>query len=229
MQIMVLTKLEPSGRIADQAFEAVRTAIINGDYPAGRRLQIRELATELGISVMPVREAITRLEEAGLVESKPYRGAVVKAFTPEELLEIYAVRRLLEVEAARLGAPQVSDAGLARLDDVQAEMAESVRHGDYVNYLDLDEQILTIVYKSSGNRVLFGTIESLWERCRHYKIVGAKDELSAGLPRHLLEHQEHLIQAVKERDSDRAATVTRNSLDAAIARIRVALEDQQDR
>lgn len=220
---MVLPKLETSHRIATQAFEAIRNAIINGEYPAGRRLQIRDLAKELGISVMPVREAITRLEESGLVESKPYRGAVVKELTLEEVLQIYNVRRLLEVEAATLGAPRVSSQGIERLEDLQAQMAEHVRNGRFVEYLDLDEEILTIVYRASGNRVLTETIQALWVRCRHFKIMGARDELTSRLPEGLLDHQKHLILAVRNGDGEDAARATQSSLDDAIARIKQTL------
>src|SRR5699024_1934684 len=73
-------------RIGDQVFEAMQASILNGDYRSGQRLRIRQLAAELGTSVMPVRESLARLEEVGLVETSPHRGAVVKTFTAEELL-----------------------------------------------------------------------------------------------------------------------------------------------
>src|SRR5699024_2740299 len=101
---MPLSKLQATARVGDQAYDALHTAIVTGEYEAGRRLQIRDLAADLGISVMPVREAIKRLEEVGLVETQPYRGAIVKELSRSELLQIYAVRGLLEIEAASLGA-----------------------------------------------------------------------------------------------------------------------------
>ena len=79
----------------------IHEAIMNGDLPAGSRLKVRDLAEQVGTSVLPVREAIRRLEEAGLAERSPHKGAVVKDLTLEELVHVYDVRRLLEVEAAR--------------------------------------------------------------------------------------------------------------------------------
>src|SRR6478752_7460481 len=86
----------------------IHEAILNGDLPAGARLRVRDLAEQVGTSVMPVREAIRRLEEAGLAEREPHKGAVVKSLTLEELIHVYDVRRLLEVEAARSGAERIS-------------------------------------------------------------------------------------------------------------------------
>lgn len=77
---MALGKLGGQAHVSDRALDALYTAIIHGDLEAGSRLQVHYLAESLGTSMMPVREALNRLEEFGLVETLPYRGAVVKAF-----------------------------------------------------------------------------------------------------------------------------------------------------
>ena len=220
---MPLSKLQANARVGDQAYEALHNAIVTGEYAAGRRLQIRDLAAELGISVMPVREAIKRLEEVGLVETQPYKGAVVKEVTREELLQIYAVRRLLEVEAARAGASSVRKSDVARLKTMYKKLVKAIERDDVVEYLDLDEEMLTVVYSASGNAVLVETIRSLWDRCRFYKIVGARGEMSDGIVAHLLEYQQALIEAVESGDTDGAAKITDDSLDAATQRITVAM------
>lgn len=155
---MTLPKLAPSTRMGDQVYNAVQAAIMRGDLPAGHTLRIRNLATELGTSVMPVREALRRLEEIGLVEALPHRGAVVKSFTPEELLHVYQVRKLLEVEAARCGIGQFHDRDLPQLEQAYAAMEDALSEGDIVAYLDRDEAFHAVVYESAGNPVLVETI-----------------------------------------------------------------------
>ena len=73
------TQTEIGPRIGDQVFEALQASILSGEYRSGDRLRIRQLAASLGTSVMPVRESLARLEEVGLVETRPPRGAVGKA------------------------------------------------------------------------------------------------------------------------------------------------------
>ena len=92
----------------------IHEAIMSGDLPAGSRLKVRDLAAQVGTSVLPVREAIRRLEEAGLAERSPHKGAVVKGLTLEELVHVYDVRRLLEVAAARSGAERISGPPVSR-------------------------------------------------------------------------------------------------------------------
>lgn len=220
---MPLPKLEPSARVGDQVFEAVHSAIMSGELPAGHRLRIRELADELGTSVMPVREAIRRLEQVGLAEAEPYRGAVVKQLSPTELLHIYTVRRLLEEEATALGAGRLSEQDETQLHSLLGAMKADLAKGRTVDYLEHDEQLLGHVYEASGNPVLVDNIRTLWRRCRPYKIVGAQGEIESGDATQLVAHQEQLLDAVRERDTQRAARITTESLDAAIARIREAL------
>ncbi|OMH34226.1 GntR family transcriptional regulator [Tersicoccus sp. Bi-70] len=220
---MALQKFEPGTSLANQVFDAIHEGIMKGDLPAGYRLRIRDLAEELGTSVMPVREAINRLEEAGLAEKVPYKGAVVKGLSLEELLDVYDVRRLLEVEAARLGAARVSTADVDRMRQHYRAMCQALEEGRVVTLLDHDEELLSILYAASGNRVIVDTIRTLWRRCRPYKIVGARNTLEAGDPAILSAFQERLIEAVAGQDADAAADINNQSLVSATDRIRDAL------
>ncbi|MFH8252546.1 GntR family transcriptional regulator [Microbacterium sp. B2969] len=220
---MPLPRLETGGRVGDQVFDAIRAAIMSGELPAGFRLRIRDLAEELGTSVMPVREAIRRLEEIGLAEAIPYRGAVVKEFTDKELLDLYAVRRLLEVEATRAGVPGLDAEGLGRMEDELGLMRQSIDGGDAIDYLAHDEAFLAIMYAGSGNDVLLELIRTLWDRCRTYKAVGARRELDSGDPSRLLVFQEQLLRAARDGEAETAGDITAASLDAATMRIEGAL------
>lgn len=220
---MSLPRLDPQPRVGDQVFEAIRRAILAGHYPAGHRLRIRDIAQELGTSVMPVREAIRRLEELGLVESTPNRGAAVRGFTQIELLDVYAVRRLLETEAAAAGAARATEADISELRAAYDEMARAAAVDDVVTYLDADERFLSILYRASGNPVLLETVRLLWQRCRSYKIMGAGREMESGDPQRLLDLQQEILDAAARHDHERIAALTQRSIDEAMDRIRSAL------
>lgn len=222
---MTLPRLDPQPRVGDQVFEAIHRAIMNGAYPAGHRLRIRTIAQETGTSVMPVREAIRRLEELGLVESSPNRGAAVKGFTHEDLLDVYAVRRLLEAEAARLGAAEIDAAGIEGMRAEHAILLAAIEDRRAVDYLDADERLLTVLYGAAGNPVLVETIQNLWHRCRSYKLVGVTTELETGDPAVLGAFQRDLVTAAEAADPARASHLTEGSLDVAMARIRATLHD----
>lgn len=172
---MALGKLGGQTRVSDRAFEALYTAIMQGDLKAGRRLQVRELAESLGTSMMPVREALNRLEEFGLVETSPYRGAVVKTFTQDELLEIYSVRTVLESEAVKAGIAHVDEQCVEALNVQLQHIRTALEVKDSAGFLDAEEVLLSCVFELSGNSTLMGFIRTLWARSRYYKMVGVKD------------------------------------------------------
>ncbi|AII08567.1 DNA-binding GntR family transcriptional regulator [Rhodococcus wratislaviensis] len=223
-----MTKRAETSLLTDQVYETMHEAIMNGDLPAGSRLRIRDIAAQVGTSVMPVREAIRRLEEAGLAERVPHKGAVVKGLTLAELVHVYDVRRLLEVEAARLGAQQISSADVDRMQTEYELMLAAIAERRVVALLDHDEALLTILYEAAANPVLVDSIRNLWQHCRAYKIVGAQGTLDTPEDDSLWRYQERLVEAARKGDADAAAAVNNESLINATSRIRVQLAAQED-
>jgi DNA-binding GntR family transcriptional regulator len=222
-----MKRLDPT-LLTDQVYAVLHEAIISGDLPAGSRLRIRNIAEQVGTSVMPVREAIRRLEEAGLAEREPHKGAVVKGLTLEELLHVYGVRRLLEGEAARLGAERITADDCDRMQAEYDEMEAAIKDRRVVDLLDRDEALLSMLYTASGNPVLVAMINSLWQKCRAYKIVGAQGTLAAGSEELLRRYQKDLIAAARAQDAAVALSVSDASLDDATQRIRALLDAEQD-
>ena len=93
-----------SDTLADQAYQEIRSRILDGVYPLGSALSRRVLASELGMSFLPISEALQRLEHDGLVESRPRAGTRVRVPAVDEILERYQLREALETQAARLFA-----------------------------------------------------------------------------------------------------------------------------
>ncbi|MDP9883893.1 DNA-binding GntR family transcriptional regulator [Sinomonas atrocyanea] len=225
---MPISKRVEPALLTDQVYETIHQAILSGDLAAGSRLTVRELAEQVGTSPMPVREAIRRLEEAGMVERQPHRGAVVKALTLEELLHVYDIRRLLEVEAARLGAQHATAQDCDRMQAEYDLMLESIAGHQVIPLLDHDEALLEILYRAAGNPLLVQMIRGLWQQCRAYKIVGAKGTLEAVGDDSLWRYQKDLIAAVRAGDPLAAASVNDASLVNATDRIRALLAAQRN-
>ncbi len=196
---------------------------MSGDLPAGSRLKVRDLAAQVGTSVLPVREAIRRLEEAGLAERSPHKGAVVKGLTLEELVHVYDVRRVLEVEAARAGAERITPEDCDRMAADYDAMRVALAEGRVAASLDLDESLLTILYQASGNPVLVELIRTLWNRSRAYKLVGQDYSVADDA---VWKYQLDLIAAARKNDADAAAAVNDASLVDATSRIKGLLAAQ---
>ena len=135
-------KASPRGRVssdtlADQAYQEIRARILGGGYALGEALSRRALAGELGMSFLPISEALQRLEHDGLVESRPRAGTRVRVPTVEEIRERYQLREALETQAARLFAVNATKAEQAeirrqakRLDKLYASYIASSGDGE---------------------------------------------------------------------------------------------------
>ncbi|MFC9552999.1 GntR family transcriptional regulator [Rhodococcus sp. NPDC056960] len=222
-----MTKRAEPTLLTDQVYSMIHEAIMTGELPAGARLRVRDLAEQVGTSVMPVREAIRRLEEAGLAERVPHKGAVVKGLTLAELVHVYDVRRLLEVEAARLGAQRITSEDCDRMQAEYDLMRTAAAEGRVVAYLDHDEALLSILYTAAANPVLLQSIRNLWNHCRAYKIVGAQGSLNDPVDDSLWRFQERLVAAARDHSGGSAAAVNDESLLDATDRIKALLASEQ--
>ena len=116
--------------LSDRAYRRLRGSIVDGRLAAGSRISERGLATALGISAQPVREALRRLEQDGLVVTLPRRGTVVAEIGPERLAELGRIRAALEGVAAALAAERLSPADLATLRGILREMRSATAAAD---------------------------------------------------------------------------------------------------
>lgn len=220
---MALARVVQPLLLTDRVFDQIHAAIMSGELAAGTPLRVRDLAAQVGTSVMPVREAIRRLEESGLAVREPHKGAVVRNLSVDELAQTYDVRILLESEAARLGAVAATPAVLARMRRSHAKILAAVAAGRLIEGLDHDEAMLTALYGAAGNTALMDSIRTLWQRCRPYKIRSVR---RTGDPadHSAWDHQALLITAAEHGDGDAAARITRESLEDAQRHARAELQ-----
>ena len=204
--------------VADQVYEVLANDIYSGRLPAGARLRVREVADQVGTSVMPVREAIRQLVENGLAVSYPHRGARVREFTRRELIQIYDVRSLLELEATRLGAPNVTPEDLAQMRAGCERMSRALLRERVSDALDEDEALLRVLYRAGGNAVLLEMIESLWIQCRAYKVIGARAAIQ-NQDASLWAAQPALVDALEAGQIELAFDINRESVAAARRRL----------
>ncbi len=204
--------------VSDQVYDVLANKIFSGELSANSPLRIRDIAEEMGTSAMPVREAIGRLVKNGLAVSMPNRGARVREFTTKELIDIYDVRALLEVEAARAASPRITEGDLQTMKNACDRMYRAVVQNRVHDALDEDEVLLRTLYRASGNPVLLDHIELLWTQCRAYKVIGAQ----VAIQNHddsLWSFQPRLIEAAEAGDTELAVRVTQESVAAARRRL----------
>jgi DNA-binding GntR family transcriptional regulator len=219
---MPLTRVVQPLLLTDRVFDQIHAAIMNGELQAGTPLRVRDLAEQVGTSVMPVREAIRRLEESGLAVREPHKGAVVKALSTVELAEAYDLRILLECEAARRGAAATTSSDHKLMRRIHADLIRAVAEDRLIEAIELDEALLAVLYAAAGNSALVESIRNMWQRCRPFKVqrvrpAGHSDGYDAW------SHLPLLISAAEHADGATASDITRESLISAQRQIEIYL------
>jgi GntR family transcriptional regulator, carbon starvation induced regulator len=157
----------------DAAYRQLRAAIISGEYPPGAPLRHSELADAFGVSLIPIREAMRRLEVERLVESIPNKGSRVAPVSIEDVQDVYATRVLLEVEALRRAWPRLDAAAVGEVRALCDSMVERVRRSDRKAY-DLHRQVHFALYERCGSPWLLHMIEIVWSHTERYRRLAAK-------------------------------------------------------
>jgi len=190
--------------LAERAYVAIRRLIVTLDLEPGSVINERELVERLAIGRTPVREALRRLAQEGLVEVYPRRGMFVTDVDVRRLAQLSEVRAVLEPEAARLAAERLAEAGRAELDELVREL-----DGDELDeqaLMALDERIHRAVYRWARNDLLEATLEQ-------YYVLALRIWTIALDHRHELQDavQEHraLLAAIGDGDGERAAATMR--------------------
>lgn len=201
-------------RAADVVFDLLRQRIVSGQLPPGGRLDPTEVATELGMSRTPVREAILRLDAAGLVERLPYRGVVVSRIDTQAAEDVAAMRIHLETLAARLATPRLRPEDLEAMrsahERISALLAGS---GDADQFSELNRTFHTALYRRADSAVLLRTLEDLACHAdrfrRHFDLRSSPVQAQHG----------SILAACEAGDPDAVAAATRDHVLAAHLRM----------
>ncbi|MBC7809958.1 MAG: GntR family transcriptional regulator, partial [Burkholderiales bacterium] len=148
--------------IAAMVQERIREAIMNGILPAGSRLDQNGLAADLNVSLVPVREALKKLEAEGFVQIIPRRGAFVTETSLKDMENLYYARAILEGQTAYQAAEHISAEQLDELDRLIGQMTSALHQHDYAGFLTLNHRFHFIIYDAAGNTYLSNMILGLW-------------------------------------------------------------------
>ena len=186
---------------SDVAAVALFDAIVDRKLPPGSPLRLKELSEQLGMSMMPVREAIRRLAALDLVEIEPRKGARVRELTMADLEDTYFTRMHLEGLAAFEAAGRFTSEDLARATAALADRAAAQEAGDRVGVRDAHERFHFAIYEAAGRPWLLRSILPVWRNSERYRVEGMYREDIA----HERDHEHtQLLEAVRRGDGREA-------------------------
>lgn len=210
----------PRRTLTEAAAEALRDRILHGGLRAGEPLRQEALAAELGVSRIPLREALQRLEAEGLVVLQPHRGAVVAALPIDEVAELFELRAMLEADLIRRATPRATATDHARARKCAAAFAEALAAGQVGRLGSANLEFHLALYAPADRPRTIELFRRLHAQCDRF--MRLQLTLTDGGQQAVREHRA-IAAAWRRGDAPRAARLVRDHILGAGRRLAAAL------
>lgn len=208
--------------IASAVAEELRRRIVDGEFKAGFQLRQDALATEFGVSRIPVREALMQLEAEGLVKILPHRGAIVSELSMEEVQELFGLRALLEPRLLKASAQHLTDVDYERLGQILQEYSSELRAKHVRRWGELNTEFHNVLYQHAKQPRAQAIVASLLQECdRHTRL---QLSLTGGMERAEIEHAE-LLQLCKSGKVSAACALLKTHIEDVGKSLRKYIEE----
>lgn len=200
---------------SDYAYRQVRDRILSGELQPGAVIQQRDLASLIGISTTPLREALKRLKSEGLVELDAHRDARISPLRAEEARDLLELRKSLDPLAAGLAAQRRTNA------DIQAIRA-ALAHVDplptppEIGQLVAHRNFHAAIYRASHNDLLIAALEGLWDKADRYRRLTLQTERTQAARDQKTKEHQLMVDFIAAGDSDAAANVMHAHIDTSL-------------
>ena len=194
--------------------ETLRQAILNGELLPGTRLVIDDLAKQLGVSPIPVREALQQLDADGYIVLEPYLGAKVAPIEAESVIEVFSLLETMEVVSSRTACQYMSEADFSVLEMILLKMDSLINEPEL--WSQENRHFHSFICEKSGTRLIGSLMSKVldhWDRLHRYFL---KDVFARRLRQAQREHWE-ILKSLRTRDPARTETVVRQHAQAAMA------------
>lgn len=184
-----------------RVYNTIRDKILSGDYHENEELKENTIATELGVSRTPVREALRQLELEGLVSIIPNKGASVTGITTKDIHDIYTIRSYLEGLCARWACENITNAQIEDLEEILYLSDFHARRSHFEQIVELDNKFHDLIYKASGSKILNHVLSDFHQYVERVRKITLSRPYRAEQS-----SKEHgaIVDALKKRDGDLA-------------------------
>jgi DNA-binding GntR family transcriptional regulator len=219
--------LEEPRLVRDWVEDRLREAILGGLFKPGEWLRQQRVADQLGVSEMPVREALKKLAAEGVVEYLPYRGIRVREYSAEDVADIYKLRAFMEGMAAHSAAENINPDELDELRTLVSQMEEHLAQEDLEEHRELNRRFHTVVFTASRRAYLIHALRQLWlvfPSMLWGIFPATATERLIEQDTYDIEEHRAIIDVLKKGNATQAEQVMRQHIEGAGNRLLVALE-----
>lgn len=210
--------------LRDVVFNTLREAILKGELKPGERLMELQLASKLGVSRTPIREAIRMLQQEGLAVTIPRRGAEVAKMTEKNMEDVLQIREALEILAVQLACEKVTKQQIVHLGEAVEEFERAVKTGDLKQITQSDIDFHDKIYEAADNPKLVNLLNNIREQIYRYRVEYLKEE--ENYP-NLIEEHRKIFAGLENRDKNFVTEMTEKHLKNQANAVKAIIREQE--
>lgn len=210
--------------LRDVVFNTLREAILRGDLVAGERLMELQLASKLGVSRTPIREAIRMLEQEGLAITIPRKGAIVAGMTEKDMQDVLEIREALEELSVQVACDKITDDEIKQLHKNMKKFEAALQSGDLKRMAQADVEFHDVIYQATDNPKLISMLNNLREQMYRYRVEYLKKPENY---EQLLNEHEAIYNGIAEKNKDAVTLVIRKHISNQVDAVKHMIREQE--
>lgn len=208
--------------LADIAYSKVKSKLIFHEIKAGEAVDELALARDLDLSRTPVREAVQRLAQEGLLRIIPRKGILATELTLDLMRQVFEARTPCEVQIVRLAAKRATASQIAEMEEAFRDVDEFITNRDFRSLLEADRKFHTVLAQAAGNQLLMKMFELTYSLGARFWYLTLPERDPAEIRAEVALHID-LLDAVKRRDPDAAAAALTNAIESFPERVSISV------
>ncbi len=210
--------------LRDVVFQTLREAILKGYLKPGERLMELQLASRLGVSRTPIREAIRMLEQEGLAVTIPRKGAEVAKMTEKEMEDVLQIRESLDDLAVQVACDKITEEQLGRLVRSMKNFEQAVQDGNLDQIVDYDVEFHDIIYEATDNPKLVTLLSNIREQIYRYRVEYLKEKENYPV---LVQEHAAIVDGLREKNKEWVTDVMHNHIRNQAEAVKNIIREQQ--
>ena len=210
--------------LRDVVFNTLREAILRGDLEPGERLMELQLASKLGVSRTPIREAIRMLEQEGLAITIPRKGAIVAGMTEKDMQDVLEIREALEELSVQVACDKITEEEIKKLAENKRLFEQSLETKNIKRMAEADVAFHDVIYQATDNPKLVNMLNNLREQMYRYRVEYLKDEENY---KELLKEHEAIYDGIVRRDKQAVTSMIRKHISNQVDAVKNIIREQE--
>ncbi|MFW6016900.1 MAG: GntR family transcriptional regulator [bacterium] len=212
-----------NSKMKTKVYNIIFKEILNGVFKPGDKILIKDLSKKYGVSTTPIREALSKLNNEGILNKEPYKSYEIKRYPNEEIEKIYQARIIIESQVAKLAAKKFDGSFANKFQEILSKSEQVINNKDYELFNQYNSEFHFTLFKVADNDYLFNMIKNINQHIivlNHQAFLNASDDYKKSRFSQALNEHKKIYDCLKHNDKSKIAEFIKEHLEASLSRFK---------